>query len=113
MTKQVEEVAHNELVGGSQTSLHSHAGGGGGLVDKGGLITTDGNGEGAVTFNTSYGDTSYFIQLTPIYPGDGCFCMMKNGTKTVSGFTIMSFDDAGRDEPNVEVYWCTGSYSNP
>jgi len=29
MTKQAEAVAHNELVGGGQTSLHSHAGGGG------------------------------------------------------------------------------------
>ncbi len=29
MTKQAEQIAHNELVGGSQTSLHSHSGGGG------------------------------------------------------------------------------------
>ena len=29
MTVQTEQVAHSELVGGTQTSLHSHAGGGG------------------------------------------------------------------------------------
>ena len=31
MTKQEVTVAHPELVGGGQTTLHSHAGGGGGL----------------------------------------------------------------------------------
>ena len=31
MTNQIVQVAHPELVGGTQTILHSHAGGGGGL----------------------------------------------------------------------------------
>ena len=39
MTKQSENVAHSELVDGSTTSLHSHAGGsGGGLVVSGATV---------------------------------------------------------------------------
>lgn len=114
MVKKGESVAHAELVGGAQTTQHSHpGGGGGGLVDKAGVVTTDSNAEAVVTFNTAYANTNYFILLTAVYPGDGCYGMVKPGTKTVSGFTIMSFDDGGREEANVEVYWATGPYSNP
>lgn len=114
MVKQSESVAHSELVGGGETSFHSHPGGGsGGLVNKSDIVNTGSGAEVAVSFNTPYSDTNYFIQLTPEYPGDGCICMMKNGTKSVSGFTIMSLDDGGKAEKNVNVYWCTGPYSNP
>ena len=45
------------LTGGGITALHSHpGGGGGGLVDKAGVVTTDGSGEGIVTCNTNYAD---------------------------------------------------------
>ncbi len=114
MVKQNEVVAHNELVGGSQTSLHSHpGGGGGGLVDKAGLVTSDGSAEAIVTFNTPYSDLNYFIQLTAGESEDAVICNMKSGTKTVSGFTIKTLDDGGKVEANVDVYWATGPYSNP
>ena len=113
MTKQAEQIAHNELVGGSQTSLHSHVGGGGGLVDKGGLIITDSSGEYTVSFNTNYGSLNYFIQLTSAVSTDAIICNVKSQTKSISGFTIITMDDGGKAEPNVDVYWCTGSYSNP
>jgi len=113
VVKQSENVAHNEIVGGGQTSLHSHPGGGGGLVDKGGVTHTGVNSEVGIVFGTVYGDTNYFILLTPEYPGDGTFAMVKQGTKSVSGFTIMTYDDGGKAEPNVYVYWATGPYSNP
>jgi len=114
VTKQSEEVAHSELVAGSITSLHSHSGGGGGgLVDKGGEVITNGNGEASISFNTSYGSTNYFILLTPIDPGDGTLCMVKSGTKTVNGFTVETIDDSGKAETGVTVMWATGLYSNP
>lgn len=114
MTKQNEVVAHSELVGEGQTSMHSHLGGGGsGLVDKGGTVTTNAQGEGTVSFNTSYGSTNYFIILTSIDPGDATLAMVQSGTKAVDGFDIKTWDDGGKVEPNVEVLWCTGLYSNP
>ena len=38
MAVQGEPVAHNELVGGGQTSKHSHSGGGGGPIIKAGML---------------------------------------------------------------------------
>lgn len=113
MVRQAEEVAHTELTDEGPTILHSHAGGGGGLVDKGDMVTSDGNAEAIVTFNTPYGNTNYFIQLTAGESEDAVICNMKSGTKTVSGFTIITLDDGGKKEVNVDVYWCTGPYSNP
>lgn len=114
MTRQSVEVAHPELVDGTSTTLHSHpGGGGGGLVDKAGMVTTDGSGEAAVTFNTNYGSTDYFIQLTAGESTDAIICNMKTGTKNVSGFTLTTLDDGGKTETNIDVYWCTGPYSNP
>lgn len=114
MVNQSEAVAHAELVGEGETTLHSHpGGGGGGLVDKAGMVTSDGSAEAIVTFNTPYSDLNYFIQLTAGESTDAIICNMKSGTKAVSGFTIITMDDGGKAEPNVDVYWCTGLYSNP
>lgn len=114
MTKQSVEVAHPELVGGDSTTLHTHpGGGGGGLVDKSGIVTSNGSGEATVSFNTSYGSTGYFIQLTAGESIDATMCNVKTGTKTVSGFTLVTMDDGGKAEPSISVYWCTGLYSNP
>jgi len=110
--KQSENTSHPELVGGASTTLHNHPSGGGGLVDKAGVVTTSG-GEADVSFNTNYVSTDYFILLTPIYPGDGAIAMVKTGTKTVSGFTLNILDDSGKTENTVTVFWATGGYSNP
>ena len=114
MTKQSEQVAHNELVGANQTSLHAHpGGGGGGLVDKGGTVTTGAQGTASVSFNTNYSDTNYFIGFSVIDPGDATFTMVQSGSKAVDGFDIKTWDDGGKAEPNVTVLWFTGPYSNP
>lgn len=84
-----------------------------GLVNKGGAETTDGSGEAVVTYVTPYPDTDYFIQLTAGASPDAVICFVKSGTKTVDGFTLVSFDDGGKKEVGVPVYWCTGPYSNP
>lgn len=111
MTKQTEKVAHSELVGAVETALHSHAGGDGGLVDKGGEVITDASGLATVTFTTPYASTNYFILLTPEDVGDTATGMFYN--KTVNGFSISVEDDGGKAEPNVTVSWATGLYSNP
>ena len=113
MAKASEAVAHKELVDGSQTALHLHAGGSGGLIDKSGVETTDANGEATVTFNTNYSNTNYVIQLTAAETSDSITAAMKTGTKTVSGFTICTFEDKGQSIGNVSVFWSTGPYSNP
>ena len=114
MTKQEETVGHSELVSGSQTSLHSHAGGGGGgLVDKSGQVTSDGDGEATVTFNTPYGHTNYFVQLTCVSNPDSVFAAVATGTKASDGFVVVVDDDGGKPESGVLVDWCTGAYSNP
>ena len=114
MTKVSENVGHPELVGGSQTSLHSHpGGGGGGLVDKAGQVTTDGSGEATVSFTTPYGHTNYFVQLTCVSNPDTVTAMVATGTKASGGFTVVVDDDGGKPESGVVVDWCTGAYSNP
>ena len=114
MTKQSAGVAHPQLVDGSTTSLHSHAGGGGGgLVDKGGMVTTDGSGLADVSFNTNYISTDYFILLTSGVNSDAITCLVVSGSKAVNGFSVNTKEDKGLDEPSVDVYWATGAYSNP
>ena len=100
------------LDGGNRSAVNM-GGGGGGLVDKAGTVTTDALGEAVVAFNTDYGDLNYFIQLTAGESVDATTCNVKTGTKTTSGFTVITMDDGGKAEPNIEVYWITGPYSNP
>lgn len=102
-----------ELTSGGLTSLHSHSGGGGGdLIDKAGCVTTDGSGEAAVSFNSNYASTNYTVQLTVIHD-DAAIGIVKLGTKTVSGFTVVAYDDRGNTLTSVDVEWTTGLYSNP
>ncbi len=114
MVTQSESVGHAELVGGAETTLHSHpVGGGRGLVDKAGLVNTGSGNEVAIVFNTPYPDTNYFILLTAGQSNDAIILNMKTGTKAVDGFTVVSLDDGGKAENGVDVYWATGPYSNP
>ena len=53
MSKSTVACAHEELVDGSQTTKHSHAGGGGVNVKSG---TVSGS-SGSVTFNTAFAST--------------------------------------------------------
>lgn len=85
----------------------------GGLVNKSGIVNTGGSSEATVSFNTNYPDTDYFIMLTAGGDPDATIVNVKTGFKSISGFTVVSMDDSGRAEPNVDVYWATGPYSNP
>ncbi len=58
MALQSEPVAHNDLVAGSDTTLHSHAGGGGGADVKAGNETAIAeNTTRAVSFTTAFSGT--------------------------------------------------------
>lgn len=59
MALQSENIGHAELVGGGQTALHSHAGGGGVNV-KSGTIAASG-GSNNVTFNTAFASTPQVV----------------------------------------------------
>ena len=63
MVLQSEAVAHKELVDGSETTKHSHPGGGSGPNVKSGTVVTSG-GSGSVTFNTAFSSVPR-VTLTP------------------------------------------------
>jgi hypothetical protein len=110
MSIQSEQIAHSELVGGGQTSLHSHAGGGS-INYKAGSITTNGSGVATVTFNTASPSTNYAISLTPLDPGDAVFATYDS--KATTGFGIQTFEDKGQSIGSVTVDWVAIEYSDP
>ena len=54
-----EQVGHSALVGGGQTALHSHAGGGGADVKSGTYAASTGS--NSVTFNTPFASTPQVV----------------------------------------------------
>lgn len=59
MTLQNEQVAHAELVGGGQTTKHSHPGGGGVNVKSGTIAASLGS--NSVVFNTPFAATPQVV----------------------------------------------------
>ena len=55
-----EYIAHPELVDGSETTLHSHAGGGGANIKSG----TVSGASGSVTFNTAFASTPQVVMTS-------------------------------------------------
>lgn len=109
MAIQGEAVAHTDLVGGGQTPLHSHAGGGGGPTVKSGTATTSG-GSATVTFTTPFPDTNYAIAMSAAMGADAIIANWSG--KTASGFDISTQNDKGVDV-GAEVLWVAVSYSDP
>ena len=106
-----DEVGHPNLVGGGETSLHSHPGGGGGPTVKAGTITTDGASVGSVVFATPFLDVDYAIGFACEGSVDDVIATWTN--KTVNGFDVKSDDDGGKAEPNSVINWVAISFSNP
>ena len=111
MAIQSEQIAHKDLVGGGDITLHSHAGGSGGPVIKAGTVTTDGSGVTTVIFNTAFADANYAILLTPQYPNDAV--MASYSDKSVGGFGVQTHEDKGQSKGGVTVDWLAIPYSNP
>jgi len=100
-----------EAVLTGEIATHTHPGGGSGPVIKSGTITTDGSGNGTVSFTTAFADINYAISLTPDAIGVDAVIVIY-GTKTVGGFSVMTYDDGGKVETNVTVDWITIEYTN-
>ena len=112
MAIQGEPVASNELVAGGQTSLHSHAGGGGGADVKSGFeaAITEGSSR-VVTFNTAFSsspnvvvscaDTSY--QLT----------FVQAHSESTTGFTIDATKSGGGGNVTRDVAWIATDAGDP
>jgi len=109
MAKQNEAVAHAQLVGGGETALHSHAGGGNGPTVKAGTVTTSG-GIATVTFTTAFPDVNYAILLTAVMGADANIACYSN--KAAGGFDITAQNDKGVAVDCV-VDWIATPYSNP
>ena len=111
MAVQSEQVAHSGLVGGAETSLHSHTGGGNGATIKAGAITTDGGGTGSVVFTTPFSDVNYAVAFSSDGSADDIIATWSN--KTVNGFDVRTNDDGGKAEGSTIVNWIATPYSNP
>ena len=111
MTKQNEVVAHNELVGGSQTSLHSHLGGGNGTDYKAGSESISSAGDYPITFTTAFGDANYSITLTPSSTTKDPQVMWKS--KNASGFTIEAGQRGGGGFVAFTCDWVAIPHNDP
>ena len=106
-----EQVAHADLVGSAQTTLHSHAGGGGADVKSGFESAITEGSTRAVTFTTAFSaapdvvvgfaDTSTEISVCAAH------------TESTTGFTIQVEKVGGGAAKNRDVFWIATSAGDP
>ena len=106
MTKTAEQVGHSGLVGGAQTTLHSHAGGGGANV-KCGIVNLAAGGTAAVTFTTPFASVPRVVATSQFSTTDVSTTLSCYNV-TVNGFTL-------RGAGNVlgDVAWIATDAGNP
>ena len=104
MALQSEAVAHAELVAGGQTSLHSHAGGGGGPDVKSGLESaiTEGTTR-AVVFATAFASVPVVVVSFSDNSAEQSTCSAHSPTTT--GFTIRVDKVGGGQSKSRDVAW--------
>ena len=112
MTIVSETVAHNELVAGSNTTLHSHAGGGGGPDVKAGNETgiTEGTSR-AVTFTTAFATAPNVVANFSDSSNEISVCQAFAFTTT--GFTIKVVKSGGGGSVNRDVAWIATDAGDP
>ena len=104
MALQSEPVAHNGLVAGSDTTLHSHTGGGGGADIKAGNETTiTEGGSRSVTFTTAFSATPNVV--VGFSDNSTQISVCSAHTVSTSGFTIMVVKSGGGGNSNRDVSW--------
>ncbi len=112
MAIQGEPVAHNDLVAGGQTSLHSHAGGGGGANVKSGFESAVAEGgTRSVTFNTVFAATPDVV--VSFADSSAEISVLAAHTVSVSGFTITVTKSGGGGSANRDVAWVATDAGNP
>ena len=111
MAKVAEQVGHAEMVGGAQTSLHSHSGGGGADVKSGHESGISCGATRGVTFIAPFSLTPNVVAVEDDVAGKEH--SIKVGTVSVSGFTItVTKDHTGGACSTVGVYWIATDAGN-
>ena len=111
MPIQGEPVAHNELIAGGQTALHSHAGGGGGPDIKAGTLSGTTDTWLSVVFGTAFATVPKVIVSAE---KDAIARWDHNPITrnvTVDGFD-MRYDDRGT-AGSVVLHWIATDAGNP
>lgn len=112
MTVQGEPVAHNDLVAGGQTALHSHAGGGGGADVKGGFESAIAeNSTRAVTFNTAFAVAPNVV--VGFADNSTEISVVAAHTASTTGFMIEVTKSGGGGSANRDVAWIATDAGNP
>ena len=107
-----EQVGHSELVGGGQTSLHSHAGGGGGADVKAGNETAIAeNTTRAVSFTTAFSATPNVVVNFSDTSSEISVCAAH--TVSTTGFTILVTKSGGGGSANRDVSWIATDAGDP
>lgn len=107
-----EPVAHNELVAGTDTTKHSHAGGGGGPDVKAGNET--GIVEGAtraVSFTTAFSATPNVV--VGFSDNSTQISVCSAHTVSTTGFTIMVVKSGGGGNASRDVSWIATDAGDP
>ncbi len=112
MAVQSEQVAHSDLISGGQTSLHSHAGGGGGADVKSGieLAVTEGSSR-VVTFATAFASIPNVVVSCADVSTQLTFAHAH--TVSTSGFTIDAVKSGGGSSADRDVAWIATDAGNP
>ena len=114
MALQGEPVAHNDLVAGGQTALHSHAGGGngGGPDVKSGLESAiSENATRVVAFATPFSSTPNVV--VNFADASAEISVVAAHTVSTTGFTIAVTKSGGGGSANRDVAWIATDAGNP
>ena len=103
MAVQNEKVAHSALVGGGETALHSHAGGGGGANVKSGVVTGMAYGTQAVSFGTAFSSTPRVVVSYASAKTRGDVISYESASTT--GFTLRYTKIGGGGNENADISW--------
>ncbi len=107
----LKQVDKTDLTDGGETSLHSHAGGGGGFNGKAGSESISSAGDYPITFTTPFADANYSIVLTPSATSKDPQVMWKS--KGASGFIIEASQRGGGAFVAFICDWVAIPYSDP
>jgi len=112
MALQAEPVAHNDLVSGAQTDLHSHSGGGGGANVKSGFESgISENSTRGVTFNTAFASAPNVV--VSLADSSSEISIVHVSGASTTGFTIEVTKSGGGGSASRNVSWIATDAGNP
>lgn len=105
-----EQIAHADLVGGAEITLHSHAGGGGANVKSGVETGITENTTRTVTFTAAFSLTPDVVVGFADSSSEISVCAAH--TVSTTGFTIAVNKVGGGGSSNRDVYWIATDAGN-